>query len=172
MDAVVMAAVLIVLGFLLLLIEAFLIPGFGFAGVLGGVFILGGSGLVWYDAGPAAGVATLLGSGGAAVVFAWLFVRSSVAKRFVLERKLDSEGQLRQELADLAGKQGVAVTNLRPAGSAEIDGERYDVVTDGEFVEPGTAVRVLEVEGFRVVVEPVPDSETSDSDPNPTEGTP
>ena len=38
MDAVVMAAVLIVLGFLLLLIEAFLIPGFGFAGVLGGVF--------------------------------------------------------------------------------------------------------------------------------------
>jgi len=171
-DTIAMASICIVLGFLLLLIEAFLIPGFGFAGILGGVFILGGSGLVWYDAGPAAGLATLLGSGGAAVVFAWLFVRSSAARRFVLDRRLDGEARLRHELIELAGRQGTAVTNLRPAGSVEIDGERYDVVTEGEFVAPGTAVRVIEVEGFRVVVEPVPETEASTSDPNVAEGTP
>ena len=172
MDAIAMAAICIVIGFLLLLIEAFLIPGFGFAGVLGGVFILGGSGLVWHGAGPAAGVATLLGSGGAALVFAWLFVRSSAARRFILERKIDSEARLRHELVELAGKQGVAVTNLRPSGSAEIDGERYDVVTESEFIEPGTAVRVIEVEGFRIVVEALPETEINDFNPSPAEGTP
>ncbi len=166
---VALAATCIVIGFLLLLIEAFLIPGFGFAGVLGGLFILFGSGLVWHEAGPVAGLTVLLGSGGAAIGLAWAFVRSRAAKRFVLERKLDGEAKLRHELVDLAGKDGVAVTNLRPSGSVELEGERYDVVTEGEFIGPGTPVRVTKVEGFRVLVEAVP--ETPDSDPSPTEGT-
>jgi membrane-bound serine protease (ClpP class) len=47
---------------------------------------------------------------------------------------------------------GVARSILRPAGKAEIDGMLVDVVTDGEFLDAGAPVRVLAVEGSRVVV--------------------
>ncbi len=60
---------------------------------------------------------------------------------------------LRDERATAyVGRTGTAVTVLRPTGAIEIDGERLDVVTEGEFLEPGTPVRVLYVQGSRVVV--------------------
>ena len=57
-----------------------------------------------------------------------------------------------QELAALAGQSGQSLSPLRPAGIAFIDGQRVDVVTDGEFIEPETEVIVVAVEGSRVVV--------------------
>ena len=53
---------------------------------------------------------------------------------------------------DLLGKEGVAVTDLRPAGTARIGDERVDVVTEGEYVAQGSPVRVLRSEGYRHVV--------------------
>lgn len=55
-------------------------------------------------------------------------------------------------LTALVGRTGRAATVLRPTGAMEIDGQRVDVVTEGEFVEAGTALRVLYVQGPRVVV--------------------
>lgn len=52
----------------------------------------------------------------------------------------------------MVGRTGLTTTPLRPAGVVEIDGQRLDVVTEGEFVAAGTAVRVLYVQGNRVVV--------------------
>lgn len=54
--------------------------------------------------------------------------------------------------AALVGKDGVAQSELRPAGFALIDGKRIDVVTEGSLVPRGTAIRVVRVEGNRVVV--------------------
>ena len=54
----------------------------------------------------------------------------------------------------LLGKLGVTVTALRPAGIAEIDGARIDVVTAGEFLEPQIAVEVTDVQGLYVLVRP------------------
>ena len=56
---------------------------------------------------------------------------------------------------DLMGKEGVAETLLRPAGTVRIGGRRMDVLTEGEFVEPGTRVKVVRVEGARVFVKVV-----------------
>lgn len=55
-------------------------------------------------------------------------------------------------LMALVGRVGKAATVLRPTGAMEVDGQRIDVVTEGEFVEAGTPVRVLYVQGPRVVV--------------------
>ncbi len=52
----------------------------------------------------------------------------------------------------LVGREGVAETDLRPAGKAEIDGRRVDVLTGGEYIESGTRVKVVRVEGARVFV--------------------
>jgi membrane-bound serine protease (ClpP class) len=64
-----------------------------------------------------------------------------------------SEGYISAALrADLVGKDGVALTDLRPAGTATIAGERVDVVTEGEYLSQGSAVRVVRSEGYRHVV--------------------
>jgi membrane-bound serine protease (ClpP class) len=50
------------------------------------------------------------------------------------------------------GKRGRASSPLRPAGIAEIDGERVDVVSDGELIDAGQVIEVVRVDGNRVVV--------------------
>jgi membrane-bound serine protease (ClpP class) len=56
------------------------------------------------------------------------------------------------EQQGLVGKTGHSMSMLRPSGSAEIGGETYPVITDGEFIEPGTPIVVVEVSGNRIVV--------------------
>lgn len=67
-------------------------------------------------------------------------------------RKSEGVVSYDEALTDLAGKEGVSLTNLRPSGTARIDGKRIDVVTRGDYIEKGETVSVLKVEGSRVVV--------------------
>jgi membrane-bound serine protease (ClpP class) len=57
---------------------------------------------------------------------------------------------------ELIGRTGVAASELRPAGIAEIGGERVDVTTEGDWVKSGTPVVVVLAEGMRIVVRPAP----------------
>ncbi len=54
---------------------------------------------------------------------------------------------------ELVGAEGTTRTELRPSGSAEIGDRRYQVVSCGDYIGEGTAVRVVEVRGNRIVVE-------------------
>jgi membrane-bound serine protease (ClpP class) len=51
------------------------------------------------------------------------------------------------------GASGTARSMLRPAGKAEFGGHTVDVITQGDFIDPGSAVRVVALDGLRVVVE-------------------
>jgi membrane-bound serine protease (ClpP class) len=53
------------------------------------------------------------------------------------------------------GLSGTAQTTLRPAGKAEFEGQVLDVVTQGDYIDPGTSIRVVGVDGLRVIVERV-----------------
>jgi membrane-bound serine protease (ClpP class) len=53
------------------------------------------------------------------------------------------------------GRTGTALSPMRPAGIAEIDGARVDVVSDGGFIDAGTPVKVTRVDGNRIVIRPV-----------------
>lgn len=59
----------------------------------------------------------------------------------------------------VVGAIGTTSSELRPSGTVDLDGERVDVVTEGEFIDRGARVRVVEVEGNRVVVELVESDE-------------
>ena len=67
-------------------------------------------------------------------------------------------------LVALVGRTGEAATTLKPTGAMELDGDRIDVVTEGDFVEQGVRVRVLYVEGNRVVVAQDGSATVTDSD--------
>jgi len=64
-------------------------------------------------------------------------------------------GTEEEEMLPLVGKEGVAHSELRPAGVALIEGQRVDVVTEGGMLEAGARIRVVAVEGNRVVVRQV-----------------
>jgi len=53
----------------------------------------------------------------------------------------------------LKGKSGVTVTQLRPSGIAEVEGQRYSVIAEGEIIGPGCDVVVIRVEGNSIIVE-------------------
>ena len=66
------------------------------------------------------------------------------------EQSLGYQGP--RDFQHLLGKEGTTLTPLRPAGTAMIDGERYDVVSDGGYMDPNKPIKVIKVEGTRVVV--------------------
>jgi membrane-bound serine protease (ClpP class) len=159
--------ILIGAGLLLVGVEIFVLPGFGFAGVLGGGAVAGGLFLsligrypTTADLGQAAGGVAI----GLLVVGAVLvaFLRHLPASKRLagilhLTSSSSAEGFVSAPIrTDLVGKSGMAVTELRPIGVAEIEGERLDVTTEGQFISSGTAVTVVRAEDLRVVVRPVP----------------
>ncbi|MCP3962022.1 MAG: hypothetical protein GY719_29620 [bacterium] len=144
---------MLALGFLLMLIEIF-VPG-GVIGILGLICVAYGCYLAF-------GLSTAWGLGSVAlslvvtVVAVAVLVRSRAAKKLVLDVPGVREWKATEDgLVELEGKIGRTLTPLRPAGLAEIDDQRIDVVADSEFLAAGVAVRVCEVEGNRVVVEAV-----------------
>jgi membrane-bound serine protease (ClpP class) len=141
-------------GLLLLGVEIFVLPGFGVAGILGIAVVLGGSALAWMELGPVWGLLSGVISLGVAGVAFYLLPRTRAGKRLVLESSQAGSAP-DPHYRELVGRSGVAITPLRPSGTLDLAGARYDVVTDGSYVEAGTAVTVVSVEGVRIVVEPV-----------------
>jgi membrane-bound serine protease (ClpP class) len=61
-------------------------------------------------------------------------------------------GNIRAEQPELVGRTGTTLTVLRPSGAALIEGKRVDVVSEGQMIQKGSRIKVIETEGLRVVV--------------------
>ena len=151
-------------GLTLLVLEVFVISGFGVAGALGIVAVLAGLSLSLIGEGATLSFAfravgrvvlALIIALTATLIMLRFLPRLPFGRRLILETVLtSSEGYSSAPAGDRVwlGKGGTAVSPLRPAGIAEIDGERLDVVSDGELIEPGTPIVVTRVDGNRIVV--------------------
>ena len=138
-----------VVGTGLILMEAF-IPGFGIAGIAGIILEIvaialtnAGFGLVWS---LAATFIVMLFIG----VAVFLSYRSAMKGRLSKSALVlkDTEAPAGEAKPDhWIGREGVAVTSLRPAGQIEIDGTRLNAASDGEFIKRGTPVLVTGAEG-------------------------
>ena len=151
-------------GVILLAVELFVTPGFGVMGVLGLVALLSGLGLSLVGAGATWEVIiTAIGQVALSLLLALavslallrLLPHLPFGRRLVLETELTvREGFASAPETDRVwlGKRGTAASTLRPAGIAEIEGERVDVVSDGEFIDEGEPITVVRVDGNRIVV--------------------
>lgn len=155
---------LVGLGIILLALEVVIIPGFGIVGALGLAALLGGLGLSLVGAGATwAAVLQALGQVALSLLLAIavslallrVLPRLPFGRRLVLETELAGAGgyaSAPESDRRWLGKQGTAVSPLRPAGIAHLDGERVDVVSEGELIEPGEPIEVIRVDGNRIVV--------------------
>lgn len=154
MTTALLAIGLMIFGLALVAIEVLVIPGIGIVGFLGALAMLGSSYMSVTEF-TASQAALLIGAGmvGAAIMF-WLFPRTRVARAMVLDTQTLG-GAANPALRQLLDREGVTMTPLRPSGAIEIDDRPVDVVSDGQYIDAGTRVRVILVEGARVVVEPI-----------------
>ena len=139
-------------GVLLLLAEIFVIPGFGIAGIGGIAAILAS---IYFTFGNqtlyVASLAVLIVAAGLLLAVR-LLPRTRTGRALVLESAIAGEAPPEAKLRPLEGAIGKALTPLRPAGVAQFGERKVDVVAEGEFIEKGSTVRVVRVEGVRVVV--------------------
>lgn len=151
---------LILLGVILLAVEALILPGFGIAGVLGiGVLAFAVFRIFQESWVFVLGYGAVFG-GVLMAVLLWFLPNSRLASRLRLHtrigRSADDDDTVEpgryRERSDLVGSIGVALTDLRPAGVARFGDDRVDVVTQGDFINHGSTIKVLHVEGNRVTV--------------------
>lgn len=162
------------IGLALVGVEVFLIPGFGFFGLLGGIGILAGLYLSlignlptmpdFTQAGLVLSTTIVL-----IAVSAWVLIRTLPASSRLsrsgifltdrMERAIGYESSVRRP--ELIGKVGKAITDLRPSGTALFGDERVDVVSESSWIMQGSPVRIVAAEGYRHVVRELTEEEAA-----------
>lgn len=150
----------------LLLLEAFVIPGFGIAGIAGIIFVLasfvlsliGHVGRI--DLTDFLGAVTLVGI---SFILAFVLVlpimkllpKSKTFSKLILDAAENQQEGFRSSPKDyeqFINQTGIALSTLRPAGIAQFGSKRLDVVAEGEFIEPNSPIKVIKVEGYKILV--------------------
>ncbi len=165
-----LAVFLFLLGLVMIAVEVFVVPGVAFVGVAGIALVITSLGLVTLDRWPTTGhewiglgqtlttfglslVAAVIG----AICLTYYLPSIPYANRMVL--KPPPEESVAEKAASvpsrLLGAIGVSVTTLRPSGKAQFGDEFLDVVAEGDYVEPGKRLQIIEIEGNRIVVKEI-----------------
>ena len=165
MDPLVWAAILLLLGLLLLVGEVF-VPSGGVLGFLSIASLVSGIVLAFYHRGIEAGVVFLsvtaiLVPMALAAAFRW-WPHTPMGRRLLLDVPRSDEvlpdTPQRRALRQMVGRLGVAKTVMLPSGAVTVDGVSIDAISEGMPIEAGQRVRVIEVHGNRVVVRPAEDA--------------
>jgi len=147
--------IILLLGLILLIIEMFT-PGFGVAGGLGLVLLV--AGIILTASTPLEAlvmiVILLVILGAALTVVLHSAAKGKLSKTLVLNDSLNKEAGYigTEDLEYFIGKEGTTLTVLRPAGTAEFDGIRLDVVSEGDYIPRNSKVKIIQVTGRRIVV--------------------
>lgn len=150
--------VLYIAGILLLLAE-FFVPG-AVLGILGAISVVT-SGIwacyIYPDQAFIIVVGDLVGVMAAILLGIFLITKTGLARGLILEDTFDQDRGYVSDVTDvsLVGAIGEVYSALRPAGAVTINNRRVSAVADGSFIDQGVPVRVIEVQGNRVVVERV-----------------
>ncbi len=148
-------AVLIGVGFLFLLLEILVLPGTNIAGVLG--FILLGIGIwqAYAVYGGFAGTIALSATVIFSIIALYIALKSRTWKKAALSKNIEGKVNIVDTEKIKPGDKGKAVSRLAPMGKAMINGEYYEVKTDGEFVDQETEIEVVKIEYNKVFVKKI-----------------
>ena len=147
-----------VVGIGLLVLEAFM-PGFGLPGISGIVMEIVAIVLTWVNHGPVEALGLTIIVLSLIAIAISMSLRSATRGRLsrskiILKERESNEAGYRsaEDMQVFLGREGETTTVCRPTGMAEFDGVKLNVVSEGEFIPAGTRVRIVLVEGSRIVV--------------------
>jgi len=150
---------LYIVGIVALFLELF-VPAAGMIGAVGIICMIVGTVLGYRNFGTLVGslflTGTLIGTPAMIIIGLKVFPKTFAGKKLILwasqKREAGFSSSTDVLYEGLLGREGTAVTTLRPSGMAVIGDRKYSVVTNGEMIERETAVYVVKVEGSRIVV--------------------
>lgn len=160
---------LFVIGLILLVIEIFVTPGFGLLGSGGILLMIAGLflGLIsdfpvisWVDISNAIIqlAITFISTGVLISILLKFLPKTEMFSNLILSKNIEStSGYISNEpdLLNLVGKEGSTVTDLRPSGTVLIDDKKIDAVSESEFIKRNTKVKIIKIEGSKVIVRTV-----------------
>jgi membrane-bound ClpP family serine protease len=154
-DITLVTVLLLIIGFGLILLEMH-IPGFGVPGVIGAICLILAVLLTAQNFAQALimALAILAGLGAMFGIVLTCFTKGKFFKPLILsdEQKKEHGYISSSDLDYLLGKKGVAINDLRPSGSVDIDGVKFDVISEGEYISKGTKVEIFKVSGVKLLV--------------------
>ena len=135
----------------------FFIPGL-IVGTLGVILLLVSTVYGWYlfpEYGPFIAMGEFIGLVASIALGMYAIANTRLGNFMIMNKTQDASEGWHAPAQDpaLMGQEGTVYTALRPAGKILVNGDRIDAVSNGTFIDADTAVRVVEVEGGRVVVE-------------------
>lgn len=149
------AIILLVLGLIMIIAELF-VPG-GILGILGIGAVVGSLFLSTNDIGHMAmsiSIAVLVSIIVSVILFKTMGLEKGFFKNIILKDSTSTEKGYVSSInrIELIGLEGVSITPLRPAGTAIIEQERLDVISEGGFIQPNTKIKIVKTEGSRIIV--------------------
>jgi len=150
--SVVSIIVLIIIGFLLLLVEFLVLPGITFAGIAAFIIIAAGIFFGYYSHDTTTGNIILLSSGAGMLIMLVAALKLKTWQRFGLKSEIDGRvGTIDSNIIH-AGDTGTTVSKLAPMGKALINDVLYEVSSEGGYINAGTEIKVLRVDGNKIYV--------------------
>jgi membrane-bound serine protease (ClpP class) len=159
-------AMILVLGLIMMLVEILIIPGFGLAGVGAIILLSAGVYLSWIKLSMAWAIGATLASISSIAMTIVFLRKSGLPSIMVLNRRVgesapppaagdQAQGGRQKDSADAVsvGQTGLAASDLRPAGIANFQGHRLNVLTEGNYLRKNTRVKIIRIEGNRIFVE-------------------
>lgn len=149
----ILGLILLIAGFILVGIEL-LVPGFGAPGITGIICLVGGILCTAGDVEEGLTVTVIVVVVLAVMVTLVMTLFKRVKTPIILDTEIKAEkGYINAtDLEYLVGKEGIAVTDLRPAGKCDIEGVEFDVRTEGRYIERGGKVRISRIHEHMIIV--------------------
>lgn len=148
-------AVLVIIGVVLLVIELFLIPGIGFAGVAGVSMMVAGVVCSYAYLGATAGHITFLSTIILSGVAIYVFVRSKALDKMALKENIDSKVDLIKGTNVTVGDTGITISRLAPMGKVRVNDVDVEAKSNDSFIDQGTKIEIVALEGNTVIVKTI-----------------
>ena len=145
-------ATFIIIGLIFLVLEVLVIPGVGIAGIIGFILIAIGVWQAYAAYGMVAGHLVLAGTFILTVLLLVLSLRGKTWKKLALSTQINSKVNIIDHNLIKTGDVGKTVSRLAPMGKAQINGEFFEVSTNGDFIDQQTDIVVEKIEYNKIIV--------------------
>ena len=146
---------LLILGLALVIVEVIFVPGTTVVGVIGVIFAGTGVLFTFREYGSETGYYVLLGSSAVTAMALYFSFKSNAWSHFANKSAITSKVNEGLNATLQLGDEGVAVSSLKPMGTVQFKGGRFEVRTLGDYVNVGTKVKIVHVEPNQIIVKPL-----------------
>ena len=154
MDWILLIGVLL-FGIGLIVLEIIFVPGTTFVGVIG--FLIAGYGiyLAFSTFGNTTGFLTLFITG---ILFVGSLIygfKTNAWDKFALKKVMEGKAHVEESIHLEVGQEGLSVSILKPMGKALFFDQEFEVTSQGNYISENLKIRIIQIQGKKIIVEPI-----------------